>query len=331
MPMRFLLLASACVFVLSAPALAGTQETPPPPAHHEETAAPQKTPEAAKQETPSSEKTATEETTAKKTNAEEKPKIADTPSDAQNAAAVEPASASAQEQKSEEKPMQNEHPHWGYTGTGSASNWGSLDETYHACKDGMKQSPVNINKFMQGQMPPLEISYKASPLAVANNGHTIQVNMEPGSTLSLDGKTYTLAQFHFHTPSEHYLDGAPYPMEAHFVHKAEDGSLAVIGVMMKLGAHNPVIEGIWQNAPTTEGAKATDMVQVTASDLMPEDRGYYSYEGSLTTPPCSEGVRWIVLKNPIELSEKQLGAFQALFPVNARPVQPLGERMVRGD
>ncbi len=221
--------------------------------------------------------------------------------------------------------------HWGYMGSDAPSLWGSLDPAYEACAAGKKQSPINIAQFAQGQLPAIEMMYKPTSLNVVNNGHTVQVDYAPGSSISLDGKTYQLMQFHFHTPSEHYLDGSPYPMEAHFVHKADDGSLAVIGVMMKVGAHNPVIEGIWQNAPRQEGRNMVEAVSLDASQLMPSDKGYYKYEGSLTTPPCSEGVKWQVLKTPVELSQEQLQAFQNMFPVNARPVQPLEGRVVMGN
>lgn len=223
------------------------------------------------------------------------------------------------------------HKHWSYTGSGSAPHWGDMDEAFDACKTGLIQSPVNIDKFVQGEQTPLQPSYSSTPLDVVNNGHTIQLNIAPGSTLGVDGKVYNLLQLHFHTPSEHYIDGAPYPMEAHFAHQAEDGELAVIGVMIKVGTHNPVVEGIWQNAPAEGGEKIVDTVMLSAADLMPASLDYYKYEGSLTTPPCSEGVQWYVLKDPIEISQAQLTAFQTVFPVNARPIQNLNDRFISGN
>ncbi|MEZ5919515.1 MAG: carbonic anhydrase family protein [Alphaproteobacteria bacterium] len=225
------------------------------------------------------------------------------------------------------------HKHWDYAGpeTG-ASHWGELEAAFEACKTGELQSPINIESFYQGELPALETAYSAVPLHVINNGHTIQVDLgDNAGTLNVAGKTYKLLQVHFHTPSEHYIDGSPYPMEAHLVHKAEDGTLAVVGVLMKVGAHNPVIEGIWQNAPVAGGEKMLETVSVSAADLLPESLEYYKYDGSLTTPPCSEGVQWHVLKDPIELSQAQLTAFQTVFPVNARPIQDLNGRTVRGN
>lgn len=221
--------------------------------------------------------------------------------------------------------------HWGYDGAGAAHHWGDLNSDYHACKDGKMQSPINIARFLQEDLPALDVAYQDSPLSVSNNGHSVQVNFESGSHVSVNGVQYNLLHTHFHTPSEHYLDGAPYPMEVHLVHQAADGTLAVIGVMMKVGEHNPVIEGIWQNVPPSGETKVVDMVQISPAALLPEGREYYKYEGSLTTPPCSEGVQWHVLKNTIEISADQLRAFQAVFPVNARPVQPLNGRVVTGD
>ncbi len=231
----------------------------------------------------------------------------------------------------QEQPALEEQVQWGYEGAGAAAHWGGLDAAYEVCKSGLKQSPVNIEKYSQVDLPQLEISYNAVPLEVMNNGHTVQVNYAQGSSMSVGGKTFELLQFHFHTPSEHYLDGAPYPMEVHFVHKAEDGTLGVLSVMMKVGEHNPVIEGIWQNVPMAGKTKDVVMVQVNAFDLLPEDLGYYQYEGSLTTPPCTEGVQWHVMKTPIEVSAEQVTAFQGLFPVNARPVQDLHGRVVKGE
>jgi carbonic anhydrase len=193
------------------------------------------------------------------------------------------------------------------------------------------QSPINIDKFLQEDLPDMMPAYQAGALSVVNNGHTVQVNVTAGSGMNVGGVQYELLQLHFHTPSEHYLDGAPYPMEMHLVHKAADGSLGVVSVMMKIGAHNPVIEGIWQNVPAAGSTKDVVGVELNAADLLPASLDYYKYEGSLTSPPCTEGVAWHVLKEPIELSEVQLTAFQSVFPVNARPVQPLNDRVVTGD
>lgn len=216
--------------------------------------------------------------------------------------------------------------HWGYSGAEGFQHWGDLSAEFHACKDGVSQSPIDIRAYNAENLPALHTSYHAGELEVINNGHTIQVNAGDSGSLSVDGKTYKLLQFHFHTPSEHYIDGAPYPMELHFVHKASDGTLGVIGVMMQLGAHNNAIDKIWR-ATKASGGRAS----LSAADLLPSNLDYYKYEGSLTTPPCSEGVQWHVIKDTIKISPQQLHAFQALFSVNARPVQPQNSRKIKGD
>lgn len=230
-------------------------------------------------------------------------------------------------------PALAEHPvekaHWGYTGAERAQNWGDLDAQYQACKDGMKQSPVDIAKYAAMPLPPLQPAYNNIATKVINNGHTIQVNIPcDGGTLTVGGMEYKLQQLHFHTPSEHYISGVPYPMELHLVHKAADGTLGVLGVMIKTGAPNETIGKIWNAVPS--GDKESEPVSFSAEDLLPEDRSYYKYEGSLTTPPCTEGVQWHIMKQAITVSEDQLRAFQNFYPVNARPVQPLNARKIGG-
>ncbi|MBX2833619.1 MAG: carbonic anhydrase family protein [Micavibrio sp.] len=244
------------------------------------------------------------------------------PSSTDKVVMIEPsAGGGAVEDEHHEAPAHK----WGYNAKNGAATWDGL------CKMGKKQSPINIVRFLQEDQPDLSMTYEDGPLTVENNGHTVVVKFAAGSNIVLDGVNYELAQANFHTPSEHYLDGAPYPMEAHLVHKNAQGAHAVIGVMMKVGAHNPVIEGIWQNVPANGATKSVDGVMINAVQLLPENKAYYAYEGSLTTPPCSEGVRWHVMQDAIELSESQLRAFQSVFPVNARPVQPLNGRVVTGD
>lgn len=217
----------------------------------------------------------------------------------------------------------SQKPHWGYAGEEGFQHWGDLSADYHTCKTGQAQSPIDIQAYEKQDLPALHPDYKSGSYEVINNGHTLQVNTPHGGTLQVADKTYELLQFHFHTPSEHYVDGAPYPMEVHFVHKTKDGTLGVVGVMLELGSKNPAIDKIWSSVGHT--------ASLSPADLLPKQTDYYKYEGSLTTPPCSEGVQWHVLKQPIQISEDQLRAFQALFSVNARPVQPLHERVLAGD
>lgn len=227
----------------------------------------------------------------------------------------------------EEKAVQR----WGYGGASGPARWGDLDPAFRLCKTGTRQSPINIATFFQEKLPALEADYKPVPLKVANAGHTLRVGSAPGSGFSVDGFRYELRRIEFHTPSEHYMDGASWPMEAQFVHQGSDGSLAIIAVMIKAGKQNPTFEGILQNLPANPGAvRDVDAVDFLADALMPEKLDYYAYDGSLTAPPCTEGVRWFVLKDQLEISEDQIRAFQARFPFNARPVQPLNGRVITG-
>ena len=189
---------------------------------------------------------------------------------------------------------------------------------------------MDIADGAPAQAAPVAMQYQATPLKVVYNGHTVQVNYGAGSTLTVDGKTYHLAQFHFHSPSEHTRQGAPFPMEAHLVHKADDGSLAVVGVFLKEGAENPVLAKIWPHlSGEVNHEKSVEGVEVNVADLLPAEKGFYNYSGSLTTPPCSEGVTWLVMDRSVEVSKAQVDQFLGLVHPNARPVQPLHDRDVK--
>jgi carbonic anhydrase len=220
---------------------------------------------------------------------------------------------------------------WGYVGGQKPASWGSLDPAYDACKSGQMQSPVNIDQFMQTETEPLSVTYVDTPLMVKNTMQTLQVDYAAGSSLGVGGKSYALQYFTFHTPSEHYFNGASYPMEIHFVHKAQDGTIAFVSVMAKIGAPNRVIEGIWQNAPQEGQERKIETVTYNATELLPDTLEYYKYEGSMTVPPCTEGATWLVLRKPITISQEQLLTFQNMFGLNARPLQPLNSRMVTGN
>ncbi|MFQ5507857.1 MAG: carbonic anhydrase [Leptospirillia bacterium] len=218
--------------------------------------------------------------------------------------------------------------HWGYTGEAGPSHWGDLNDDYHVCKEGMKQSPINIDSATHRDKVSLAMNYKATAVSVLNNGHTIQVNYEPGSSMTVDGKTYNLLQFHFHSPSEHTYKGNPYPLEAHLVHKADDGSLAVVGVFFKEGAENPLLSKVWSAMPKKAGETMKGMGAVNIADVLPNPKAYWNYSGSLTTPPCSEGVNWFVMDKSIQASKAQIEQFLGVIHENARPVQPYHGRSV---
>lgn len=223
------------------------------------------------------------------------------------------------------------HPHWSYGGKTGASHWADVDEGFKTCKLGKIQSPINIEtkKVETAALKPIVFSYTPGPAEVTNTGHTIQVNLPSGGAATMDGTEYKLLQFHFHTPSEEKVDGKAYPLVAHAVHKNADGKLSVVGVLFKLGRENQTLKPVFSNLPSKEGNKKTLDSDLNVADLLPKDKGYYAFMGSLTTPPCSEEVRWQVLKAPVEISPSQLAAFKKLYKMNARPVQPLNGRTVQ--
>jgi carbonic anhydrase len=203
-----------------------------------------------------------------------------------------------------------------------------MDPGFETCALGHMQSPIDIHDAHPADLPKIGFDYHAAAAEAENNGHTIVVNLPDSGGIDIGGTHYALVQFHFHTPSEEKIDGKAYPMEAHFVHKDAEGHLAVVAVMLKEGSKNKALEKIFGALPAAEDGKHA-LGALDPAALLPSERGYYAYTGSLTTPPCSEGVRWQVLKRPIEVSESQIEAFRKLYPENARPVQPLYGREVQ--
>jgi len=224
---------------------------------------------------------------------------------------------------------QHTAPHWSYGGHGGPNEWGELDPSYAACSAGKLQSPIDIRGAKRADLPELKFDYKPAPLNIIDNGHTIQVNYPAGSTLTVGDKTYTLKQFHFHHPSEEHVNGRDYDMVVHLVHADAEGHLAVVAVFWRNGNANELIDLVWKNIPK-EKEKAVDVsgATVNAEELLPADRGYYTFAGSLTTPPCSEGVTWYVMKTPVSLSQAQLATFAKLYPHNARPIQAANGREI---
>lgn len=223
------------------------------------------------------------------------------------------------------------HPHWAYEGEGGPADWGHISKEYKACSEGKNQSPIDIKGAKEEDLSDISVNYKPSKLDIINNGHTVQVNYDKGSVATIDGVEYDLVQFHFHAPSEHTVDGKPFPIENHLVHKNAKGELAVIGVLIEEGAENPAYSDVMKNLPAKADSKKTVDVEVDAGALLPKDMTFFRYSGSLTTPPCSEGVKWSVLKTPVQLSKAQIDAFKSIFKMNARPIQPVNEREVKAD
>lgn len=217
--------------------------------------------------------------------------------------------------------------HWGYEGEQGARHWGTMEPGFALCQNGKAQSPIDIQVAAGAVKPaPMVFSYAQSAAEVINNGHTIQVNVADGGSITLEGVDYKLVQFHFHTPSEEKVRGQAYPLEAHLVHKSADGQLAVVAVLFEEGDENQALKAIFSGLPVA--AEKTLATRFNPASLLPAYQGYYQFMGSLTTPPCSEGVRWQVLKQRVELSRSQLAAFRKLYKMNARPVQPVNDRKV---
>lgn len=221
-------------------------------------------------------------------------------------------------------------PHWGYKGASGPAHWAELDPAFAACGAGHMQSPIDLGQ--ETLAAPVEITLDYSPVAleVVNNGHTLMVPAEGGGTLTANGVTYRLLQFHFHTPSEHVIDGKPAVMEGHLVHRADDGSLAVLGVLFKKGPRNRALYTLSRVAPRDAGETRTGRpgALIDPNAILPEDRGLYRYMGSLTTPPCSEGVHWFVLDTPVEVGRKALRTMARAMGKNARPAQALNNRLL---
>lgn len=218
--------------------------------------------------------------------------------------------------------------HWGYDGKTGAQAWGDMEPGFSVCKLGKFQSPIDIQdtQAKKAPIPPIKFSYVAGAGEVVNNGHTIQVNTATGGAITLADGDYKLLQFHFHTPSEEKINGKPYSMVAHLVHKSDTGKLAVVAVLLKVGKENAALKPVFDAMPAKADGKAALAAPINLADILPADRGYYRFKGSLTTPPCSEEVSWQVLKQPVEISKSQLEAFRKLYRMNARPVQPVNGR-----
>jgi carbonic anhydrase len=222
--------------------------------------------------------------------------------------------------------------HWAYEGENGPQAWGKLKPEFNLCAIGKRQSPINIEEgvTLQGPAEPLLFNYSPSNGTVVNNGHTIQVDVQGNNSITVRGGRYRLVQFHFHTPSEEQINFRRAAMVAHLVHRSEDGQLAVVAVLLEPGTASALIDKVWTYMPLEVNDRVrmpNDMLNL--NELLPADQRYYQFMGSLTTPPCTEGVLWMVLKQPMSISRTQLKLFTQLYPNNARPVQPLNDRPVR--
>jgi carbonic anhydrase len=222
---------------------------------------------------------------------------------------------------------------WSYEGPNGPEHWGDLDPLYAACKAGKEQSPIDIQNAQKSALPAIRFEYKSGPLKIINNGYTaVRVNYSPGNGnfLIAGEKRYELTQFHFHHPSEEYIHGKLYDMVIHLMHEASDGKVAAVAVLLKAGSANATIQQLWKYMPETAGKEQEIAgVEVNPAGLLPRDTSYYTYTGSVTAPPCTEGVTWFVLKTPMDVSAEQITTFANLYPHDVRPPQPLNGRIVK--
>lgn len=221
-----------------------------------------------------------------------------------------------------------EPPHWAYEGTAGPAAWGSLRPEFALCSNGERQSPIDIRDGLAVDLEPVRFDYQPGRFAVVDNGHTVQVNLAPGSAIDIGGRRYELVQFHFHRPSEERIDGRQFEMSVHLVHRDAQGRLAVVGVLLEKGPAQPVVQTVWNNLPLEKHEEAAARTTIDPAGLLPADRRYYTYMGSLTTPPCSEGVQWVVMRAPVTAGPDQLELFGRLYPMNARPLQSAGGRRI---
>ena len=219
--------------------------------------------------------------------------------------------------------------HWSYAGAGGPADWGLMKPEFSACANGSRQSPIDIRSGVKVDLEPIQIDYRPSGFSVVDNGHTIQVNIEGGNSIEVQGRRYDLLQFHFHRPSEERIDGRQFDMVAHLVHKDPEGKLAVIAVLLDRGSAHPLVQKVWNNLPLEKGTEMRVRNGLDMNHLLPADRRYFTYMGSLTTPPCSEGVLWMVMQQPVPMATDQINVFSRLYPMNARPIQSAAGRLIK--
>lgn len=224
---------------------------------------------------------------------------------------------------------ESEQPHaaaWGYEGAIGPAHWGELSSSYHLASDGREQSPIDLVGAATADLPPLEFDYRPVSVRLVYNGHSVQEDEDGASRLVAGGAAYELKQFHFHSPSEHTVEGRLFDMEVHFVHRGAGGEVAVVSVLVESGDHNAAFDSMWRALPDRDHPDGRSDERIHVADLLPADRRYFAYRGSFTTPPCTEGVRWFVMREPIRLSAAQIATFRRVIYRNNRPVQPMFDR-----
>jgi len=229
------------------------------------------------------------------------------------------------------KPPAKKYPEqWAYQGEGGPEHWGQMKPEFALCGSGKRQSPIDIRDQISVQLDPVQFDYKPSKFRVIDNGRTVQVNVAPGNGIQVMGRHFELQQLQFHRPSEARIDGRQFDMDVQLVHKDLEGRLAVVSVLLERGSAQPVVQQVWNNLPLEKGEELAAQQPVDLNGLLPSERGYFTYMGSITTPPCSEGVLWMVMRTPVSISPEQIGIFSRLYPMNARPVQAASGRLIKG-
>jgi carbonic anhydrase len=219
--------------------------------------------------------------------------------------------------------------HWDYDGEFGPENWGKINPAWAQCGTGNRQSPIDIRDGMKVNLDEIDFNYGPSSFTEIDNGHTVQVNVGSGNVITVGPESYELVQFHFHRPSEERINGKGTEMVVHLVHRGAGGRLAVVAVLLERGKANDTIQTVWNNIPLEKGQLGSPGIELDPAELLPQRREYYTYMGSMTEPPCTENVLWMVMKQPMTASPAQMALFSRLYPLNARPIQPGGGRMVK--
>ena len=239
-----------------------------------------------------------------------------------------PAASGASHGKRQASAHAADASHWSYSGPAGPQTWGGLKPDFALCANGQRQSPIDIHGGLPVQLEPVQFNYKASRFGVVDNGHTVQANVAGGNFIEVGGRRFELKQFHFHRPSEERIDGRQFEMSLHLVHQDDRGRLAVVALLMDRGSPHPAVQKVWNSLPLERQEELPARTPLELADLLPDDPSYYTYMGSLTTPPCSEGVQWIVMRHPVSVSSAQIELFARLYPMNARPLQQVAGRRI---
>lgn len=219
--------------------------------------------------------------------------------------------------------------HWSYEGDSGPANWSKINVDWAKCGNGSRQSPIDIRDGMKVELEQISFDYHPSSFNVVDNGHTVQVGVSGGNYITVQNRMFELQQFHFHRPSEERINGKAFEMVVHLVHRDAEGRLAVLALLLERGAPQATIQTVWNNLPLEKFETMQPTILLDPAEMLPARRDYYTYMGSQTSPPCSEGVLWLVMKQPVQASPAQMALFSRLYPLNARPIQPGNGRIIK--